>query len=176
MGRETISIDLNMSDSASKRKLMTALAPLQGLYDVHIKPVRVTRSNAANRFTWGVIVKLYAAYLSAVDGETVDPEEAFLDLKRRFLKRVIVNKETGEVIAVTVKRSSQLSPEDFSDFIEHSIAHLAECGIDVPEPGMYGVQLQAGSAPQDAIKPCAPPTRGVGKRSTVSGRKDHTHA
>lgn len=145
MARPTIDIDVNMSDATSKNALRAALSPLQGIYDVSIRPVRVTRSTAANRYCWGVIVKLYAQYLTAVDGETVDKEEAFLDLKRRFLKRVIVNKETGEVTAVTVKRSSLLSPEEFGDFIEHSIQHLAECGIDVPEPSMYGVQLPTGA-------------------------------
>ena len=121
MARTTIDIDVNFSDPTSKRAVMAALSPLQGLYDVQVKPVRITRSNAANRYVWGVITKLYAQYLTECEGEAVDKEEAFLDLKRRFLKRTIIDKETGEVLAVTVKRSSLLSKVEFGDFIEKCI-------------------------------------------------------
>lgn len=95
-----------------------------------IKPQR--RSSNQNAYLWGVV---YPTILTgggkALDGFTDE------DLHEMFLgecfgvKRL---KAFGRVIEKPVRRSSKLSTTEFSDYVMHIQARVAEMGIVIPDP------------------------------------------
>jgi hypothetical protein len=112
-------------------------AHLRGLKDGHWEipaPQRLTRAQKANRYYFGVVLKLIHEYT----GESVDDIHDFAC--QRFLpndlKRIeFCNRMTGEVVQGTVdsRRSSKLTGEDFYVFVE-SVRDWARVFLNVGTP------------------------------------------
>lgn len=90
------------------------------------KVYRPTRSNAQNRFWWGVIVPTIAEHLGYHNDEM---HEA---LKVKFLA---LDPEPNEHGLMRVRGTSTLNTKEFTDLIENVVTWAgAEFGINIPMP------------------------------------------
>jgi hypothetical protein len=124
---------LNMDDLNVKRNLMAKIGALKGLYEVRLKPRKLTRSLNQNAYYWAAVVQPFAEWLRAEWGDTsITSEQAHLELKRAVLGvREKVNQKTGEVMEL-MPPSHNLDTAEFTQFIEGAIKFLAEtCSIVV---------------------------------------------
>ena len=106
-----------------------------GAYELTLVPIQETRSTAANRYYYGVVLE--AIYQACERQHTKD--EIHDDMCDRFLKyRLLqVDHRTGEVIErVVAGRSSRLKVSAFYDFVEQVRAWASEFfpDIDIPDP------------------------------------------
>lgn len=103
-----------------------------GAAELELRPFESSRSSRANRFYWGVILKLMAAE----SGHTA--EDLHEVEKMRHLSKVveIVNPQTGEVEEMRIAGSTaRLTISEFSDYMERVMLDGAEMfGIVFPEP------------------------------------------
>lgn len=137
MSRPCIDEYVNLSDAQTKRSLMNSIGPLTGLYDVSLKPRRPTRSAQQNRYLWGVVYKTFQKFLEA-QGEHLTSEEVHRLCGAKFLRRSIVNHDSGEVIGETITSTTSLSTVEFGEYLDKVIAWLGEqFGIVVPSPDIY---------------------------------------
>ena len=131
---------LNLSDAETKRKLYAAIAPLTGLHEVAIKPVRATRRQCANRYYWGVVIKTWKDWL-ANQGQVCASETLHDMLKLKFIPADVTDPRTGEVIGTVPGRSKTLSIQEFADYIDRCTEYLRDMfGIVVPDPTLYGIE------------------------------------
>jgi hypothetical protein len=97
-------------------------------WEITVRRVRRTRSQAQNRYLWGVA---YPAILAHLPGWTADDVheyclgewggwETLTGFDRKRLR--------------PVKRSATLSVTEFMDFVADIQRRMAERGIDVPDP------------------------------------------
>lgn len=117
---------LDLSDPAAKLRLIRAVEPLEGVHQVSITRWAPTRSNAQNRLWWGVIVPAVAEALGEAWGEGVTDEQAHIFLKQKFLKRPVVNRETGELLGEVVGSTATLDRREFSELVENVRKWCAE--------------------------------------------------
>lgn len=103
-----------------------------GPAELELRPFASSRSARANRYYWGVVLKMMAAE----SGHTAD--ELHEVEKMRHLSSVVevVNPETGEVEEMRIPGSTaKLTISEFSDYLERVMADGAQmCGIVFPEP------------------------------------------
>lgn len=127
-------IDCDVPDN--KRRLMSQIGTLSGLYRVDMEPARNVRSNRQNAYYWAAIVSAFAQFLTEQDYDITGPDEAHEFLKARFLAVTVTCRTTGEVIGRRVRSTTELDTAQFSEYCERCRAWLAEFfHIVVPDPG-----------------------------------------
>lgn len=131
---------LNLDDLDTKRRLMAKIGTLRGLYEVHLKPRKLTRSLNQNAYYFSAIVHPFAAWLTEEWGETITTEQAHVQLKIAIIgMKTKVNKQTGEEMEM-VPRSRALNTAEFSEYIEKCIEFLGRvAGILVVPSDLYQV-------------------------------------
>lgn len=94
-----------------------------------------SRSNPQNRFYWGICLPLVKEGLIDVGYREIRTNEEVHDMmKYMFLKKQIVNEETGEVIESTGS-TAQLSTIEFMEYIDRIAQFAAEMlSVVIPEP------------------------------------------
>ncbi len=93
---------------------------------VETKPIRERRTPSQNAYYWSQIVPVVAEFLSEATGEFIDSKGAHYVLKCAFLGKV----ETP--LGPVPRRSSELSIEEFSQYVDRILAHCAsEWGLDL---------------------------------------------
>jgi hypothetical protein len=103
------------------------------------------RSNAENRYYFGVVCKHATAAFSEADGVNVKQEEAHERLKRecngRYSERT--SRETGETVTELVGMSTrELSTIEFETYLDKCRLFLAEWfGVYVPLPNEPEINL-----------------------------------
>jgi hypothetical protein len=119
----------------NKQDLREMLKWLQdGKYLIIIKDFR-RRSLPQNAYYWGVIVPLVrrGLYDNGFD-EVTDNDTAHEVMKKLFLKKTIVSKQTGDMIDISGS-SAALTVTEFNEFIESISKWAAEyLGIVIPSP------------------------------------------
>lgn len=134
MPRYRIVGEHNLDDAATKRRLMAAVGGLRGLYRVRLEPADPCRTNAANRYYWGVVVEAFASYLLD-QGDAIHAtraaEMAHEILKQKFLPKTFVDRTTGEALTVGGS-SAELSVDEFSRYLDACSVWLGEMGIVLP--------------------------------------------
>lgn len=119
----------------NRQRLQRQIGSLEGSYRIEISPTRPTRSVKQNAFYWGVIIASLWEWLRDQDWTIGSDEAAHEMLKARFLATTIINKRTGEVIGRRVRSTTELTTEEFSDYVERCRMFLSEwCNIVVPDP------------------------------------------
>ena len=102
------------------------LRALAGQYvEVTVRKQRSTRSSQANRYYFGVVVKLLAAHCG------YDPDEMHEALAMKFL-RIEDCPVTG---APRRRRTPQTNTAEFAEYVDACIRLAAELGVVIPEPG-----------------------------------------
>lgn len=124
---DTNVLTVNMDDIEAKRRLMSKIGTLKGLYDVTLRPRKRTRSLNQNAYYFAALVTPWTEWLREQSGDpSITSEQAHIELKRAVLgTKEIVNKETGDVIELT-RTSRNLDTAEFSEFIEGAARFLAE--------------------------------------------------
>ena len=96
-----------------------------------------TRSQRANRYWFGVIVKMFREY-NADQGIMLSADDSHTALKLILLPtREVPNHRTGEIMHVPAHSHNRTIAE-FGDLIEAGVAFLSELGLIVPDPYTYG--------------------------------------
>lgn len=121
---------LVLDDSYSFKTAMWRMRP--GRVTVTVEQEKDRRSAAANRYYWGVVIKLIAE-------ETGQPEQDIHDdLRDRFLRKTMTytDKRTGLIHEREFARgSSGLSVAEFYEFVENARLFAAEfLGMRIPDP------------------------------------------
>lgn len=102
-----------------------------------IEKWRKTRSQEQNRYYWGVMVEAVKLGLNDV-GYKMTIEATHDLLKYKFLKKELVNEETGEILN-TIGSTKGLSTIEFMEFIADVQRWAAEyLNINIPNPGEQG--------------------------------------
>ena len=82
-----------------------------------------------NRYLWGVPVKMITLRLRelgwTIDGRPITESDVYLLLTTKFLKRTMINMETGET-QDTYLGSSVLTTVEFMDFIDNILRWASE--------------------------------------------------
>ncbi len=90
------------------------------------------RTNQQNRYYWGAVVPIVRDGMKAL-GVELSTDGVHELLKFRFLKQELTTND-GEIIQ-TVRSSTELTPQEFNDFIASIQQWSAEyLGIDIPDP------------------------------------------
>lgn len=94
------------------------------------------RSSNQNRYLHGIVIPLVLEGLRDTGhNEVKDVHDAKKVIKSLFLKRKVVNENTGEVITEIVKDTHDLSTKEMSDFIDQVVQWAAEyLSITIPAP------------------------------------------
>lgn len=127
------SLVLNMDDMDTKRKLMSAVGKMSGLWEVWLKPRKLTRTLNQNSYYWAAVVTPFAEWLREEWGDKgIEVEQVHELLKERMLGKV-------EKDGVSLPPSTRnLTTEEFADYIEKCAAWLAEfAGIVVVPSEMF---------------------------------------
>lgn len=102
--------------------------------EIEIKKKKKTRSNNQNRYYFGVVIESVRKGLFDIGYSFFSNEQVHEFLKLTFLKKNIVNEETGEVIT-TLGSTAEMSTEEFMNYITEIKVWAAEyLSITIPEP------------------------------------------
>lgn len=124
----------DLDNDTQRRALLTEIGALRGQWRVELTAYRRRRTDAQNRYYWGVEVALFYAFLRAQDYNITRPEHAHQLIAAKFLT-VDVYGPTGVPIAQRIRSTTELSTAEFTDYIERSRVWLQDFfGIVVPDP------------------------------------------
>jgi hypothetical protein len=132
------SLVVNLSDPAVKRKLMTEIGRLSGLYEILLRPRTRTRSLDQNAYYWAAVVAPFTEWLREAYGDSqIDKEQAHEMLKAKILG--LREKRIGDESITLIPRSKTLTVEEFTEYIEKCAAWLAEFAeiIVIPSEMFY---------------------------------------
>lgn len=129
------SLILNFDDLAIKRKFMTKVGALKGLWEIDMKPRKLTRSLSQNAFYWAGVVTPFAEWLRTEWGDpSIELEQAHEMLKQKILGGVKM--ESAGIMMIPSSR--KLNTTEFSEYVDGCANWLAEfCGIVILSPDMY---------------------------------------
>lgn len=143
--RDKLQHIVDLSDPTAKRSLMRVISPLQGWYEITIKPRRATRTLQQNAYLWGVIYQSLVDYQKD-QGVSMTTEEVHDMFRILFLRETVVNHATGEVVGETVRSTASLDIAQFALYVDQVIAWLGDTlGIVVPEPDIMHSANSRGS-------------------------------
>jgi hypothetical protein len=127
MSRKEPAQVLNLDDIEVKRRLMSKIGSMTGLWDISLTPRKLTRSLNANAYYWAAIVGPWTEWLREQWGDpTISTEQAHIELKRAVLGvREKVNENTGEVMELT-PTTHDMDQEQFGLYIENATVFLAD--------------------------------------------------
>ena len=134
---DTVERVIDFDKPTERARVAAGVQKLRGRWRLMFVRFRPRRSDRQNRYYWPCFVDPYARLLTEYAGETILPDEAHDDLKRRFLLRRVANRETGEVIIETARSTTKLTTVEFNHYLDQCAAFLASIGIVVPEPSEY---------------------------------------
>lgn len=130
---------LNLSDLSTKRRLLQKIQMLSGLYEVSIKPRKLTRSLNANAYYFVAAATPFRDWLREQYGDdriTTEQAHEMLKVKILGLDEKLVE-GTSEVLRL-IPRSKTLDRSEFADYVDKCAAWLAEfCGIVVLPPELF---------------------------------------
>ena len=97
------------------------------------------RSDAQNRYMWGVVVPTVRAFLLETEGVKYSPDEVYLWLRVKLLGQSPVIKVVSgiEVVMMEGKRFSEMNTKEFADATDTILKAMAEIGCVIPEPNQH---------------------------------------
>jgi hypothetical protein len=130
---------INFGDPAQKRLYRRYIDGLDGLYRVPM-PVRCRdqRTLTQNAYLWGVVYQYVAAGMADAWGEEVTIDDAHIECARRFLRRPLVNRRTGEVKGCVIRSTTSLNTAEMSAYWDKIIVFAAqELDVEIPPPDRF---------------------------------------
>lgn len=142
--------DIPLLDFSLKKHrdlLIDKINSLRGIHRVELKRVRQQRSLSQNAYLFGVVYPAVCPALTECEGEDVDSLTAHEFFKERFLRKAIVNKNTGEVLGGYSRSSVDLDVAEFSTFLQKVIEFAYDkLGVVVPPATDYGTRERGAAA------------------------------
>jgi hypothetical protein len=133
-------IVLDMDSLHNKRRLLTKIQNLKGVWEFQMRQRKSKRSLNANAYYWAAFIPGWLEWMREASGEPwISPEQAHEALVARVLGTTpIVNKETGEVIDEVRPRTSAMDSSEFGQYLDRAAEFLASfCSIVVLPPEVY---------------------------------------
>ena len=113
-------------DEGETERMAQAVRGLEGKrVELRLGKLKKIRSMSQNKYYWGVVIALFAEHCG------YDAEEMHESLKMRFLR-----KHDGPI--ETVRSTTDLSIEEFTQYVEDCRKLAAEMGCVIPDPGQVG--------------------------------------
>jgi hypothetical protein len=124
------------------KKVLKKIANAEGEVELTIKPLRYSRSDAQNRYYWGVCVVTIAHFLKESQGRTYSRDQIHaLNLSEvagnHMVVEDILSPKTGKITTIATfsgKSTSQMNTKEFAEFIDNLLLYWADLGCDIPEP------------------------------------------
>jgi hypothetical protein len=128
-----LELTIDMGDAADRLRLWDELRQLKGEHRFTIRACRV-RTSPQNRLYWGQVVREFAKFLRA-QGQPRTAMQCHRMLATKFLMQSVCDAD-GVYIADEVRSTTDLSVEEFSEYIENCVVWLADTfGIVCQMPG-----------------------------------------
>lgn len=128
---------VDFDKAEQRRTLEQLLRSLRGVHRVEVVRYRKRRSDAQNRYYFGVVVRYLQDFLRE-QNEHRTTDEVHTIFKAKFLKREQVNQSTGEVIGEYLMETKKLTTAEFTRYIEDCRAWLSDMfHIQTPDPSDY---------------------------------------
>lgn len=104
--------------------------------EIKFSKLRQRRSDAQNRYIWGVLVPTVMAWRKETEGKVYEKDEVYAWLRISLLgHKPEIRDVIGEtVIVMTGKRFSKMTTKEFAEAVETMVQELAERGCEVPLP------------------------------------------
>lgn len=140
----TEALSINFTDNPLVKRYLKKMASKNedNLLELCVRPFRYRRSDAQNRYYWGVCVTKIMQFLKETQGHRFSRDEVHqLNLQytvgSAYEKMQITDPFTGEVIEVlkeTGKSTLKMNTLEFTNFIDELRAFWLNAGCDIPEP------------------------------------------
>lgn len=131
---------LDMDSLHNKRRLMSKIGKMSGLWEFSMRPRKKNRSLNANAYYWSAFIPGWLEWLREASGEPwITAEQAHEALVKRILGvKEIVDKSTGEVIDEARPTTHDMDTAEFAEYLDRAAEFLASfCGIVVLPPEVY---------------------------------------
>ena len=104
--------------------------------EVSFRPLEYQRSQAQNRYLWGVAYVTIAAWYKETQGEPISKDAIHAHTLSVILERSIEVEEVfgKEVLVVKGKSTSQLTKKEFNFLVEKLQAYWGEKGCEISDP------------------------------------------
>jgi hypothetical protein len=138
---------LDMDSLHNKRRLMSKIGKMSGLWEFQMHPRKKARSLNANSYYWAAFIPAWLEWLREASGEPwITAEQAHEALKKHVLgAKEIINKGTGEVIDEAAPTTHDMDTGEFAEYLDRAAEFLASfCGIVVLPSEMYFEQRDKG--------------------------------
>ncbi len=143
MTNETI---INLDDPTTKETLIARIRMLSGIFRLKLVKHRERRTLSQNRYYFGVVLVDVAEGLREAWGESLTVEETHEFCKDRFLKKPVVDHNTGVIMGYTVPTTPKFDTKEFSDYLEQIFQFAAESlGVMVRPASHYAARVAAES-------------------------------
>jgi hypothetical protein len=111
---------INFDNLDEKRRFMQHVGTLRGLFTVKLEPRKRQRTLDQNSFYWAAFIPGWLSWYRHNEGDpTITALDAHYALMAAVLPpREILNKETGEIVTSTNHRSSKMTVEEFSVYLD----------------------------------------------------------
>ena len=124
---------LDFSQSKTRSMVIAHIRQLRGCYRFKLSKVKRQRSLPQNAYYWGCVLKCVQAGIEDAWGERKSIEWCHLFVKGMFLTEPVINRTTGEQMGEAVRSTSNLSTEEFGEFLDSVIQFCGEkLGVEVP--------------------------------------------
>lgn len=131
---------LDMDSLYNKRRLMSKIQKLKGVWEFQMRPRKKNRSLNANAYYWAAFIPGWLEWLREASGEPwITAEQAHDALVKRVLgAKDIINKETGDVIDEARPSTHDMDVTEFTQYLDRAAEFLASfCGIVVLPSEVY---------------------------------------
>ena len=129
---------LDMGNPRKKAMLLNQIRGLEGWHRFDVVKFRRRRTDQQNRYLWVAFNEPFSDYMRA-QGEALTALDAHEILKGKFLRKTIIDRNTGEAYDV-VHSTTELTTVEFNEYLDREAVFLGELGIQVPDPSIYHSQ------------------------------------
>jgi hypothetical protein len=112
---------------------MASIGTMQGDYEVKVSPKRLSVSGRQRAYYFATSVKMFQDYLNE-QGESHTKEEVHHLMAGMFLRKSVVDPNTGEVLDDVPRSITTLNTAEMAEYIDKVIVWLAGFNIIVPDP------------------------------------------
>lgn len=107
---------------------------------ITITEVKPKRSDALNRYFWGVVIPALKEHHYNETGEKVTDDSLYLYLLTNFAGVTLEVKKVydKEIITMSGLTSSKMNTEQFMAFLDAIRLHYLNLGVEIPEPTSTG--------------------------------------
>jgi hypothetical protein len=136
--RPSVNISIDLSEPIAKRRLMSQVGALSGLYEISLEPRAKTHSARARAYYFAAVVQPFYEFLREQDECVCDKEQAHVEIKRNVLGTREI--KIGNTTFCVVRSIRGMDSAQLADFIDRARTWLQNAvGIVTLDAGEYGI-------------------------------------